>query len=101
MWDIKKFCEETKTLVNIDSGSEDLEGIAEVCRVIEGLFRQEGLFVETFDNGNRILAKTHDEEDFDVMLIGHMDTVFPKGTAAQRPYTEKDGFAHGPGVADM
>ena len=36
-----------------------------------------------------------------VMLMGHMDTVFPKGTAAARPFRIEDGKAYGPGVMDM
>ena len=33
--------------------------------------------------------------------MGHCDTVFPKGTAAQRPFRIDGELAHGPGVADM
>ena len=36
-----------------------------------------------------------------VLLIGHMDTVFDPGTAAERPFRIDDGNAHGPGVTDM
>ncbi|MDQ3938513.1 MAG: M20 family metallopeptidase, partial [Chloroflexota bacterium] len=36
-----------------------------------------------------------------LLLIGHLDTVFPAGTAAQRPFTIRDGRAYGPGVTDM
>ena len=36
-----------------------------------------------------------------IFLIGHCDTVFSEGTAAQRPFTIKDGIAYGPGVVDM
>ena len=36
-----------------------------------------------------------------VLLIGHMDTVFPEGTAASRPFRIDGDRAHGPGVADM
>ena len=32
-----------------------------------------------------------------VLLIGHMDTVFDPGTAAERPFRIDDGMAHGPG----
>ncbi len=34
-------------------------------------------------------------------LMGHMDTVFPLGTAAERPWRVDGGKAFGPGVADM
>jgi glutamate carboxypeptidase len=36
-----------------------------------------------------------------VLLLGHMDTVFPRGTAAQRPFSKTAGRLYGPGVADM
>jgi glutamate carboxypeptidase len=36
-----------------------------------------------------------------VLLIGHMDTVFDPGTAAERPYRTEGGRAFGPGVTDM
>ena len=36
-----------------------------------------------------------------VLLLGHMDTVFPVGTAAQRPFRIAGDNAYGPGVADM
>src|SRR5258708_7318524 len=36
-----------------------------------------------------------------VLLIGHMDTVFDPGTAAERPFAINDGIATGPGVTDM
>ena len=35
------------------------------------------------------------------LLIGHMDTVFDPGTAAERPFRIDDGIAYGPGVTDM
>ena len=36
-----------------------------------------------------------------VVLMGHCDTVFPDGTAAERPFTIAGDLAYGPGVADM
>src|SRR6185437_12305181 len=36
-----------------------------------------------------------------LLLIGHMDTVFDPGTAAERPFAIRDGTATGPGVTDM
>ena len=42
-----------------------------------------------------------DKEQYDVLLMGHMDTVFKAGTAAERPFSIKENKAYGPGVADM
>jgi glutamate carboxypeptidase len=36
-----------------------------------------------------------------ILLIGHMDTVFPEGTAQDRPFRVDRERAYGPGVADM
>jgi glutamate carboxypeptidase len=36
-----------------------------------------------------------------VLLLGHFDTVWPRGTAARRPFEVRDGVARGPGVYDM
>jgi glutamate carboxypeptidase len=36
-----------------------------------------------------------------VLILGHHDTVFPRGTCAQRPFAVADGRATGPGVFDM
>jgi glutamate carboxypeptidase len=36
-----------------------------------------------------------------VLLMGHLDTVFPIGEASRRPFAVSSGRAMGPGVADM
>jgi glutamate carboxypeptidase len=36
-----------------------------------------------------------------LLLLAHMDTVFPLGTLAKMPFVEKDGKLHGPGTQDM
>lgn len=36
-----------------------------------------------------------------VLLLGHVDTVFPRGAVADRPFTVCQGRATGPGVFDM
>ena len=36
-----------------------------------------------------------------VLILCHYDTVWPAGTAANRPAREEGGFVHGPGVFDM
>ncbi|WP_316857850.1 M20/M25/M40 family metallo-hydrolase [uncultured Cohaesibacter sp.] len=39
--------------------------------------------------------------EHDILLLGHMDTVFPKGTAQARPFHIDNNRAYGPGVMDM
>ena len=52
--------------------------------------------------GNVFSARTHEREAGPgIVFLGHMDTVFPAGTAAARPFRVEGGRAYGPGVADM
>lgn len=91
-------------LVNIDSGSKHKAGIDDVGKVLIKEYRSMGFTVETqenAENGNNLMIKHEEAEDPEILLIAHMDTVFPVGTATERPFTIKDGLAYGPGVADM
>lgn len=36
-----------------------------------------------------------------ILLLGHLDTVWPLGTLATMPWRERDGRIYGPGVLDM
>jgi glutamate carboxypeptidase len=36
-----------------------------------------------------------------ILLLGHLDTVWPVGTLARMPFREEDGRVFGPGVLDM
>ncbi|MFQ8890059.1 MAG: M20/M25/M40 family metallo-hydrolase [Bilophila wadsworthia] len=54
------------------------------------------------DLGHVFMAKTHGREaEPGIVFLGHMDTVFPKGTAQARPFKIEGDRATGPGVADM
>lgn len=94
-------------VVNIDSGSYNKAGVDKVGEVFREHLEAAGISTTVFpieDYGNCLLAEvpgSGDPETGHVLLLGHMDTVFPDGTVAQRPYTVDNGIAYGPGVADM
>lgn len=46
-------------------------------------------------------ATSGDRADAPLLVVGHMDTVHPKGTLARFPFSEGDGKVRGPGVYDM
>ncbi len=59
--------------------------------------------VET-ENGPHLLARLDGNspgETRPVMLLGHVDTVWPAGTLRRRPFRVEDGRAYGPGLFDM
>lgn len=91
-------------LVNIDSFSRDEAGIGEVAETIALFLQDEGItaHIETVPGYGPILrARIGQGQGAPVFLTGHMDTVFPKGTVAQRPFSTDGLRAYGPGVADM
>ena len=93
-----------ENLVNIDSGYDSPEGVAKVARMIGDKLAEMDFAVEYIDVPGactHLLAKKQGTGNKEVMIIGHMDTLFPIGTVAERPFTIKDGKAYGPGVLDM
>ncbi|CAM3698753.1 Carboxypeptidase G2 precursor [Vibrio aerogenes CECT 7868] len=92
-----------ETLVNIDSFSHDPDGVSQVRDCLAGVLEQAGIQVRRLDEQNTcaLLAEVGENSARCYFLTGHMDTVFTKGTVAERPYREEDGMAYGPGVADM
>ena len=93
-------------LVNIDSGSYNKRGVDEVGARLRGRLEAAGISCEIFPNeafGDCIAARlpASGGSNRPIVLMGHRDTVFPDGTAAQRPFRIEGNQAFGPGVADM
>ena len=91
-------------LVNIDGGSYDKAGVDAVGLRIRGFLEANGIACEATANdtfGDALRATVGGPSNSAIMLMGHRDTVFPKGEPARRPFRIEDGRAYGPGVADM
>jgi len=102
----EQFISDLETLVNIDSASDNLAGIEAVARVLMPRLEAIGFSTRLERLGERgvpcLLAfNSAEDEASDIMLLGHMDTVFPTGEAARRPFAVEGGRATGPGVCDM
>ena len=103
----KEIIEQIAHVVNIDSPTFPNTGTNAVSSHFAERYRAMGAEVEmipgTHETGDHLLATFHGarKNGPHIFLIGHCDTVFSEGTAAQRPFTMKDGIAYGPGVADM
>lgn len=103
--DLNLYLKQLEELVNIDSGSHNAEGINRVADRLEKWYRELGWHVESVSVGEetgRVLVITNRPADhYDVMYIGHMDTVFSDGTAEARPFRMDEENYYGPGVGDM
>lgn len=104
--DLKAYIEELREMVNIDSGTQTRDGVTKVAGLMEKKFKSIGWHAELKDCGDaagRGLFATNKPgaAKYDALLVGHMDTVFPEGTVAERPMSQDDKNLYGPGVADM
>ena len=98
------FRADLRRLVAIDCGSYSKPGVDAVGRIVGQRFAALGATVEVVPNGDlgdTVVATFAGGGGPNALLIGHLDTVYPDGTAARRPYTERGARAHGPGVTDM
>ena len=103
---LTEYLEELRPLIDVDCGTYTVEGIQIIASQFEAKFADmAGWNVKRVDCGKAGLGleirNKPDAEIIDVMMIGHMDTVFPVGTAAARPMTNDAEKAYGPGVSDM
>lgn len=84
--------------VNTDSGSYDKAGVDAVGQLFIDFFTAQGLLTtrESHDIfGDAIHIRLDDtlSNEKTILLMGHRDTVFPKGEAARRPFRIADGRA--------
>ena len=98
------FLADLERLVNVDCGSYTKAGVDEVGRWVAARMEDLGATVERRPHaelGDTVIGTWTGGEGPRLLLIGHMDTVFDPGTAAERPFAIEDGIARGPGVTDM
>ncbi len=92
-----------EALVTRESPSDDAEAVTALGRFIAERLRAAGVHAETRPcppRGEAVLASVG-EGTGGVLLLGHHDTVWPKGTLAEIPFRVEDGRVRGPGVFDM
>lgn len=103
---LEGYLSDLKELCAIDSGHLHGPGAEAVADFFETRYRALGLYTERRHYQDNtvapfLLVSNSQEEDFDVLFIAHMDTVFPVGAGAEWPLTEiEPGIVSGPGCAD-
>jgi len=106
--------ETLRQLVGIESGSRDREGLDRIAEVLKDRLAALGGQVELMEagadavklfdtpprTGRTVVARFEGTGTRKIMLLAHMDTVYPRGTLAKRPFRIEGSRAYGPGVAD-
>jgi glutamate carboxypeptidase len=100
---------ELERMVNTDCGSYTPEGVNVIAGIVAQDLERLGADVERIRHepdegkpqlGDVVVGRIAGDGPR-LLLIGHMDTVFDPGTAAERPYRSDGERAFGPGTSDM
>jgi glutamate carboxypeptidase len=102
-----------KTLVSIESGSRDIEGLGKLADLIAARLRELGGRVELVEPSNIYKMEDTPEKigkmvratftgtgSKKILLIAHMDTVYQRGMLEKQPFRIDGDRAYGLGIAD-
>ncbi|WP_052890939.1 M20 family metallopeptidase [Thermogemmatispora carboxidivorans] len=94
-------------LVNIDSGTGQVEGITRIMGYLRSWLEALGCSVTLHDGGQygpHLVARLSGSRlagGRRFLLVGHVDTVYAPGSASACPFRRDGELAFGPGVIDM
>ena len=98
----------TRWLVEQESMSREADATRRIAEKLGETLASTGGSVELLDDpryGSTLRARFHhsheSQDSQQVLVVGHLDTVWPIGTLATRPFRVEDGRAFGPGIFDM
>jgi len=108
------FLDTLKSLVEIESGSKDREGLDRIAVVIAERLKALGGEVEVIEAGPEIYQMFDTPEKIGrmvratfkgsgtkkILLLAHMDTVYPRGMLVNQPFKVEGDRAWGLGIAD-
>jgi glutamate carboxypeptidase len=92
-------------MVLIESGSGDVEGLKKMANFTEARLKALGAKTERRKTtrgagADMVIGVFEGTGAKKLMLIGHMDTVYPKGILATQPWRVDGNRIYGPGIAD-
>lgn len=98
---------ELRTVVELESPSTDKAAVDRLVAYLRARARELGAAIEEYpqvDYGDLTVASwpAHGEAPTEPLLVlTHIDTVWPVGTLARRPFRIEGDTAYGPGIYDM
>lgn len=105
---LQNYVDDLEEFVSLDCGTYNKAGVDRAGAIMRRHLEDRGFAVEVLPlgtYGDCVVGRLAGQGDARIMLMGHLDTVYPDGTAAARPM-EIEGAAEaerilGPGVCDM
>ena len=99
---LESFLDRLAHYVNLDTPSGGKEALDAQGEELRAEFLAAGAQVITHERpGGNLLECRIGNGPRQILLLGHMDTVFPVGTVAKHPYSRQGDILQGPGVLDM
>jgi len=98
-----EFLDLLKTLVNMDSPTTEKSATDIFCNYLNNYFNNLGVYSEIINQviyGNHLKVVYGDAKE-QILVLCHMDTVWPIGESIRRPFKIVGEKAYGPGVFDM
>ena len=93
---------ELKELIEINSYTKNIDGVNENGKLYIEKLQKLNYEIEIFKRkefGNHLLFKSPKKDGKKLLLLGHIDTVFPQNTFEK--FSEDEEWIYGPGVCDM
>jgi len=92
-------------LVNTETGTGNAEGMTAMAQFLEAELKSMGATVQRHKAvgavvGDNIVASLTGKGSKRILMMAHMDTVYPVGTLAKSPFRTEGNRAFGPGIAD-
>ncbi len=111
---VTPFLASLKDLVAIESGSRDLEGLAQLSALVASRLQAQGMTVQVLPTkapdfhpqlkgatlGSMVYATRTGTGQRKLLLIAHMDTVYTRGMGAKQPFRIDGDKAYGLGISD-
>lgn len=92
-------------VVNINSGTLNVEGVQQVGQIFKGYFDELGFTTQWIEQSSvgraGHLVASYGHQGPKILLIGHIDTVFSKDDAFQQFEPIDARYVKGPGITDM
>lgn len=98
------FLADLAALVNVDCGTDNKPGVDWVGQWLAARLEAMGAEITCYPQeryGDCWLGRWRGNGTRRILLVSHLDTVYPPGTAEQRPMRVEGTRAIGPGVSDM
>ena len=96
------YLKDLETIININSYTQNKHGVDDVSKHMTKWLKELGFTHKIYEReliGDHILYQTPKKDGLKILLLGHNDTVFPKGYF--EGFKEDDEWVYGPGVCDM